>query len=114
MAVSLSKEEGQTLAKQFNDSFAAFQSDKSEDDRIQALKLAQRLVSALEKPQDAVYKMVYQVRSSFTSNFRIVTGLIESEIAQCDARSQDRYRYGILRDAYQEKWPDYARGTRGS
>ncbi|KAL1964923.1 hypothetical protein VTN77DRAFT_6276 [Rasamsonia byssochlamydoides] len=55
----MTDQETSALAKQFNDSFAAFQAGNAEDDRVQALKAAQRLVAALEKPEDAAYKLAY-------------------------------------------------------
>jgi hypothetical protein len=51
------------LQHQVTKSLEAFKTQHEEKDRIAALKAAQKLVSALHKPKDAVYHLAYSVRS---------------------------------------------------
>ncbi|KAJ5163950.1 uncharacterized protein N7500_005780 [Penicillium coprophilum] len=59
MATSVSKESIDQLQDQVTESLEVFQRQHEEADRVAALKAAQKLVNALQKPQDSVYHLAY-------------------------------------------------------
>lgn len=61
MATTVSDESIDQLQNQVTESLGAFRSQREEIDRVAALKAAQRLVNALQKPQDSVYHLAYSV-----------------------------------------------------
>ena len=61
MATTVSDESIDQLQNQVTESLGAFRSQREETDRVAALKAAQRLVNALQKPQDSVYHLAYSV-----------------------------------------------------
>lgn len=67
MATTVSNESIDQLQNQVTESLGAFRSQCEETDRVTALKAAQRLVNALQKPQDSVYHLAYSVIISLSS-----------------------------------------------
>lgn len=61
MAAIASTESIDKLQYQVTESLGAFRTQREETDRVAALKAAQRLVNALQKPQDSVYHLAYSV-----------------------------------------------------
>lgn len=61
MATAVSNESFDQLQHQLKQLLGAFQSQHEEADRVAALKAAQNLVNALQKPQDSVYHLAYSV-----------------------------------------------------
>ncbi|CDM34306.1 hypothetical protein DTO013E5_2304 [Penicillium roqueforti] len=59
MATAVSNESFDQLQHQLKQLLGAFQSQHEEADRVAALKAAQNLVNALQKPQDSVYHLAY-------------------------------------------------------
>ncbi|KAJ5943728.1 hypothetical protein N7516_003896 [Penicillium verrucosum] len=59
MATTVCNESIDQLQNQVTESLGAFRSQREETDRVAALKAAQRLVNALQKPQDSVYHLAY-------------------------------------------------------
>ncbi|KAJ5384127.1 O-methyltransferase family 2 [Penicillium concentricum] len=59
MATAISIESIDQLEHQVTESLVAFRSQHDEADRVAALKAAQKLVNALQKPQDSVYHLAY-------------------------------------------------------
>ncbi|OQE02756.1 hypothetical protein PENVUL_c039G09352 [Penicillium vulpinum] len=59
MAKDVSTESIDELQNQLTESLGAFRNQHEEIDRVAALKAAQRLVNALQKPKDSVYHLTY-------------------------------------------------------
>lgn len=53
--------ETEKLLRRVNQSANTFNDSHGEADRLKALRAAQELVTALQKPQDAVYNLAYSV-----------------------------------------------------
>lgn len=61
MSTNVPSESIDRLHDQVSQSLNAFKDQHQEVDRLAALKAAQGLVNALQKPQDSVYHLVYSV-----------------------------------------------------
>jgi hypothetical protein len=70
MATTVPTESIDQLHHQVAESLGAFQCQHEEADRVAALKAAQKLVNALQKPQDSVYHLAYSV---IIGPFRVMT-----------------------------------------
>lgn len=83
------------LISQVTQAADAFKSDNREDDRVVALKAAQGLVRAFQKPQDHVYNLAYSV--CFIAMFAQCKA---NGIAYPRALREDRNRPGCISDAH--------------
>ncbi|KAJ5189027.1 O-methyltransferase family 2 [Penicillium cf. griseofulvum] len=75
MATTVPTESIDQLHHQVTQSLGAFQCQHEEADRVAALKAAQKLVNALQKPQDSVYHLAYSPTHALCVRIAIDMGI---------------------------------------
>lgn len=75
------------LQSQVTQSLDAFRSQNNEGDRVAALTAAQKLVQALQKPQDSLYHLAYSVSCLCKTMVLVLTGFSPLKPCVCELGS---------------------------